>query len=108
MTARTAYPNAQKATYSNGEQVDFTLVFEGASIVRGSVRLSGILKCQNPDTGTSYDPLTGAHALFPGITTEFEKLGVVENLQDGPRRHKMAMICLKNQYAFKVKKKRLS
>jgi len=84
-------PQSQKDSYGENENIDFNLSFEGQSIKRGSLRISGNLGLANIDT-TQIDGHTGIHGVFSSVVTEFQTKGVVENLQQYPRLHKMKML----------------
>ena len=84
-------PQSQKSSYFQNENIDFLLSFEKESIKRGSIRLSGNLKVDTIGT-TQIDGLTGIHSAISSIVTEFVTKGVVENLQQYARHHKMSML----------------
>ena len=86
-----AYPQSQKASYIENENVEFRLNFPDASLRRGSVRLSGVLSVNNPANNTMIDAPCGCDALFQNITTEFNGV-VVENLLNAPRLVKMKVM----------------
>lgn len=84
-------PQSQKDSYGQNENIDFNLSFEGQSIKRGSLRISGNLALANV-YATQIDGQTGIHGVFSSVVTEFQTKGVVENLQQYPRLHKMKML----------------
>ena len=96
-------PDSIRGAYKPNENVTFKLSFEGHKIKKESLRLNGVLKFTDTtgDATTDfkdcqYDALTGIHGAFVGIVTEFDKVGVVENLQEYPRWHKMKMGALQD------------
>ena len=98
---KSVLPNSQRSSYGPNENVNFKLSFEGTKMKKGSLRLNGKLKFTDTtaDAVTNfkdvqYSALTGIHSAFVGIVSSFDKMGVVENIQDFPRFHKMKMMSL--------------
>lgn len=85
-------PQSQQDSYGPNSNIDFNLSFEGQSIKQGSIRVSGNLVLANQGATTEIDALTGIHGCWSSIVTEFQTKGVVENLQQYPRLHKMKML----------------
>jgi len=88
-------PENAKSSYGEFDSMDFVLTFEGRSLVRNSIRINARLSCFKTggdfvdDDTILIDPSAGSHALFHSIQSEFETMGMVENLQEYPRMYRM-------------------
>ncbi len=111
LTLREAIPTNFKNSYSEYDNVDFNLAYEGESLVLGSVRIEGVLKITNNglplNDNTGNDPTNfnrninidhnvGAHAFFDQITTE-TNAGVIESVNHLPRYAKMCEVAKYSQ-----------
>lgn len=80
-------PLNKKESYTDFDNIDFQLSAQGRKILAGSVRVLGNITVYptkvagNLDETISYDGLTGSHAWFQSITTSFQSVGQIENLQ---------------------------
>jgi len=80
-----AQPSNKKDTYSEFDNIDFTLNATGRKLVGNSIRILGDVTVYsgvaNPLTETvSFDGLTGSHSWFSQIMTSCSNIGQVENL----------------------------
>ena len=91
-------PENVKNSYGEFDNVDFVLTFQNRKIVCNSIRLegdfvpapaSGDLRHDNTNTQLIYDGMVGSHAFIDQVQTEFQSMGVVENLQSYARYVKM-------------------
>jgi hypothetical protein len=84
----------KKDTYTDFDNIDFQLSAQGRKILGNSIRILGnitVYPTKDADNLTekiSYDGLTGSHSWFQSITTSFQTIGQVENIQFYP--HKVA------------------
>jgi len=84
----------KKDTYTDFDNIDFQLSAQGRKILGNSIRILGNITvypsktATNLDENISYDGLTGSHSWFQSITTSFQSVGQIENLQFYP--HKVA------------------
>jgi len=84
-----AQPSNKKDTYSEFDNIDFTLNATGRKLVGGSIRLLGDVTVYsgvaNPLTeNISFDGLTGSHCWFSQIMTSCSNIGQVEALNFYP------------------------
>jgi hypothetical protein len=93
---RSIFPVSQQENYTQNNNVDFVMNLSNEKLVPGTVRLEGKVFAYttgttelNPWDRVYYDPDSGMHGLVRDVTTEFEGLGIVENLQNYPRLVKM-------------------
>jgi hypothetical protein len=82
-------PSNKKDTYSEFDNIDFTLNATGRKIVGGSVRLLGEMTVYTDVAdplleNISFDGLTGSHAWFSQIMTSCSSIGQIENLNFYP------------------------
>jgi len=89
-------PETTKDTYTEYDNIDFNLDFEGRAIILNSIRLEGVVKVYstgNTDiTATQqvgFDCKVGAHSLVSQLTVTTRNQGVIENLIEYPRLVKM-------------------
>lgn len=79
-----AVPQNESASYTENDQIDFLLDFQGRKLLPGSVRLEAILNVI--ETGTTantlrflkLDNIVGAHSFIESITTETAQQGNIE------------------------------
>lgn len=99
---RSIHPVSQQESYTQNQNIDFILNLSNEKLIPGTVTLEGLCGIYSDKanlTGTagheeiSYDPLTGYHGLLHDITTEFEQLGIFENLQHYGRLVKTGRLC---------------
>ncbi len=91
------YPQSQKASYGPSDVIDFLLTFAGKSIVRNSIRLSGVLNVYattNPNDPVNaqriyYDATVGIHSFLNNVVVSTQKQGILENQSDYGRYVKM-------------------
>lgn len=94
----TAEPNNFKTSYSEYDQVDFTLANEGRSLIMGSVRIEGVWEVSlnevvygsregdgNGDNLIYYDRFVGAHAVVEQMSVETMNFGILETLPNYAR-----------------------
>ena len=80
-------PLNKKASYTDFDNIDFQLSAQGRKILANSIRILGDITVYPTQTATnleeviSYDGLTGSHAWFQSITTSFQSVGQIENIQ---------------------------
>ena len=88
-------PENKKDSYTEYDNIDMMMTFEGRSLNLNSVRLEGVLSVTNNGTSLSssaneakdikLDKLVGAHAFVESIQTSFQNGGLIENLNEYPR-----------------------
>jgi hypothetical protein len=77
-------PQNEAASYTENDQIDFLLDFQGRKLLPGSVRLEAVLNVTksagvaNDLTFLKLDEVTGAHALIESLTTETAQQGNIE------------------------------
>ena len=105
------FPLSQASEYFSQTNVDFLLNLDNVKLVPGSVVIEGEVAVLPDRSATTtfyngedilYDPQAGFHALFRDITTEFQNVGVMENLMNYPRYAKMATVALTHQESIAV------
>ena len=80
-------PENTRDTYSEYDQLQFGLDFEGRQILLNSVRFEAELRVYTDATPTDidnnhdvqFDPKVGAHSLISSVVTEFQNQGLIEN-----------------------------
>jgi len=83
-------PENSKASYTEYDNVDFVMNFEGRKLICNTVRLEGLLRVTtaganlptpggNIDKRIYLDPSVGIHSVLDGIQTSILTLGSVEN-----------------------------
>lgn len=90
-------PENEQDTYTQFQQIDWILTFEGRKMIPGTFRIEGDVKIlktgganQNDSEYVGLDHQVGAHSLFDSWTTEIQTKGVIETLSgDYPRYVKM-------------------
>ena len=91
-------PENVKSSYSEFDNVDFVLTFQNRKIVCNSIRIegdfvpkaaAGDLLHDNTNVELLYDGTVGSHAFIDQVQTEFQTMGVVENLSSYARYVKM-------------------
>lgn len=92
-------PENEQVTYTENDQIDFILTFEGRKMIPSSLRIEGdvmIVPDKNAPTtinnGDFYqlDRQAGAHSLFDSWSTELQTKGIIESIRgDYPRYVKM-------------------
>lgn len=99
---RSIYPVSQQETYLENNNIDFVLNLANEKLIPGTVTLEGLcgvyadLSNATRVTGHEeilYDPLVGYHGLIRDVTTEFQGMGIMENLQNYPRLVKVTRLC---------------
>jgi hypothetical protein len=99
-------PSSFKSSYAPNDNIDFTLTFVGKSIIRNSIRLSGVLKVWAA-TATAvnaqnifYDSTVGIHSFmnnFVVSTQNNRAVSILENQPDYGRYVKMRNTATKTQ-----------
>jgi regulator of replication initiation timing len=98
-------PSSFKSVYLPNDNIDFNLTFVNKSIVRNSVRLSGVLKVKNDGEDIQYekvyyDPCVGVHSFFNNFvvsTQNNRQIAILENQPDYARYIKMRNTATKTQ-----------
>jgi hypothetical protein len=82
-----AEPNNSKSSYSQFDQVDFTISFEGRKLELNSLRLLGSITLANVADGDDYrvDPMAGAHSFIEEILSSTNNQGLLESVSDYSR-----------------------
>ena len=86
-------PQNEKATYSQGDQIDFLIDFPGRKLIPGSVRLEALCETEksagaaNDTNFLQLDNQAGAHCFIDSVTTEMANLGVVETINSDYARY---------------------
>tara|TARA_R110001632_G_scaffold24785_2_gene68713 strand:- start:2194 stop:3324 length:1131 start_codon:yes stop_codon:yes gene_type:complete len=88
-------PENNKASFTEYDNVDMMMTFEGRSLNLNSVRLEGVLNVTHDGTALSttaneakdirFDKLVGGHSFIESIQTSFQTGGLIENLNEYPR-----------------------
>jgi len=91
-------PVSSKSTYTQNDKVDFNIVTKpGESIVKNSIRITGLLKVSNGATNIKstdiiyYDPTCGVSGVFQQIICSTQNQGVIETNMEYPRYVKSKM-----------------
>jgi hypothetical protein len=84
--------NLRPDGYTDFDNIDFQVACQGRKILGNSVRILGNITVYPTQTATNldeniyYDGLTGSHSWFQSITTSFQTVGQVENIQFYPNK----------------------
>lgn len=94
-TYHSVIPEAQRDSYTEYDNVDMVMTFEGRALVLNSVRIEGVLSVtdsgvplsdpSNEAKDIKLDGLVGCHSFIESIQTSFQNGGLIENLNEYPR-----------------------
>lgn len=108
MSINVINPVSTRSTYSQNDKVDFTIALSpGESVVKNSIRITGLLKVSNGATNIKttnniyYDATCGISGVFQQIICSTQNQGVIETNSDYPRyvKSKMQAIMTPSQLA---------